>query len=59
MSTKLFPEKDLLMDLIGENFKLTVSKMCKERKQRKMQRKSRKQGIKRWKYQKRHRKAKR
>lgn len=36
MSTKLFPEKDLLMDLIGENFKLTVSKMCKERKQRKM-----------------------
>lgn len=36
MSKKLFPEKDLLMDLIGENFKLTVSKMCKERKQRKM-----------------------
>lgn len=36
MSTKPFPEKDLLMDLLDEKFKMTVSKMCKERKQRKM-----------------------
>lgn len=32
MSTKPFPDKDMLMDLLGENFKMTVSKMCKERK---------------------------